>query len=290
MPVESRQHQRPDPLRQELVQITIKFGIVIGVLLVFRSILPRLPVTHRVVYQPMLYPPATVATVGFSIIMLLMFAAILSYATSIGSRLATFYDFGPIERIVQLIALLVVIVWSYRIFYWVPYFGANPDHYDLLFLLLGLGVAGWLGYIVYTHVDDLSELFTRKVVTGTNRYASATKANLPNNEPPSNNPINNSNVPSRGTRSDAESGNPERPDQQDSPEGSSAMQTTPSVDKGSARPSDSISTPEETDVESDGGAAESGSDGENETHCPECTTSLPGDAQFCYACGSALGD
>ena len=148
--------------KAEIVQATIRVVLALLILGGLIAVFTRIPGTDRVVLDP----DITVASVLVSVLTLMIFGAILNYATVVGRSLArAFSEFAEIERIVQLVALLAIIVAAYRIFWWVPYFRANPFHYDVLFLSLGLLVSGWLGYLLYTNVDDLSRVFTDRLVS-----------------------------------------------------------------------------------------------------------------------------
>lgn len=150
------------PITAQLLQPTIRLILALVVLGVLMALLTRVPGTDRVIFDP----DITVAIVLFSAIVLIMFGALLNYATVVGQTLSShFPDFTEFERIVQLVALFVVIVAAHRVFWWLPYFRENPAHYDLLFLILGLTVGGWLGYLLYINVDDFSEMFTEHIVT-----------------------------------------------------------------------------------------------------------------------------
>lgn len=149
-------------IKAEIIQATIRVGLALLILGGLIVVFTRMPGTDRVVFAP----DITVASVLVSVLTLLMFGAILNYATVAGKNLASaFTEFAEIERIVQLIALLFIIVAAYRVFWWVPYFRANPFQYDVLFLSLGLVVSGWLGYLLYINVDDLSRLFTDRLLS-----------------------------------------------------------------------------------------------------------------------------
>lgn len=151
-----------EPITAQLLQPTIRLILALVVLGVLMALLTRVPGTDRVIFDP----DITVAIVLFSAIVLIMFGALLNYATVVGKTLSShFPDFAEFERIVQLVALFVVIVAAHRVFWWLPYFRENPAHYDLLFLILGLTVGGWLGYLLYINVDDFSEMFTEHIVT-----------------------------------------------------------------------------------------------------------------------------
>lgn len=154
---------RSAKIKTELLQPTIRLVIALVVLGVILAILTRVPGVDRVIVEP----DITVATLLFSVLVLILFGAVLNYATVVGATLAdTFPGFPEIERIVQLITLFAIVVVAYQVFWWVPYFRDNPGEYDLLFLVLGLGIGTWLGYLLYTNVDDISDLFTERIIKG----------------------------------------------------------------------------------------------------------------------------
>jgi hypothetical protein len=144
---------RVEQLRNELTQPTIRVVLALVVLLVIRTLLVNVPGTESLILDP----DITVATVLYSLLTLMIFGAILTYASAVGAALnRVFREIPDIERVVQLIGALIIIVWAYQLFGWVPYFRDNPTQYDYVFLILGVGFGGWLGYTLYTNIDEYS--------------------------------------------------------------------------------------------------------------------------------------
>jgi hypothetical protein len=224
----------------------------------------------RVVYDPMMQPPVTVATVSYGVITLLIFGAILSYATSVGSILADIFDFRQIGKIVQLVALLIVIVWAYRVFFWLPYFSANPGQYDLLFLILGIGVMGWLGFVLYANVDEVSEFFTKKVVTGELWDE----------------PLHQTGVTDSGSSTRHAGDQTGESDDLWMGENEAEPSGVERTDESETAQSD-LSDP---DGEADSSQVDSEEDRDqhSENSCLECGISLAEEAQFCHACGATI--
>jgi uncharacterized protein YacL len=149
--------------KRELVQPTVRVVLALLVLGVVQFLIVRVPGVNRVVLQP----DITVATVLYSLLTVAMFGALLTYVSTVGRSLARIFDsFPAIQRLVQLVGVLVVLVWAYQVFWWLPYFRANPAQYDYVFLVLGIVFVGWLGYIAYSNVDELSALLTGQLVEG----------------------------------------------------------------------------------------------------------------------------
>lgn len=166
---------------EPLIQPTIRVILALVILGVIQFLVVRVPGVERV----MLEPDITVATVIYSVITLVMFGAVMNYASSVGSALAgIFASFPELERIVQLIGVLVVLVWAYQIFWWVPYFRTNEAQYDYLFLVMGIIFIAWLGYILYSNVDKMSALITGQVIEEIGEEPATTDPPAVDEEPP----------------------------------------------------------------------------------------------------------
>lgn len=303
------QNQAKGKIRQKFVQTTVRFGIVIGILLAFLYGFPQLPGTDQEIYEMTNYT-VTVGTAGYSVITLFIFGAILSFATSIGSLLGERFEFSQVERVIQLVALLGIIVWANRVFYWLPYFESHPEQYDLLFLILGIGVAGWLGLVLYMNADEVSELFTRKVITDDSqpgpsdhsqgidrsmqqRHGDQTDGGVntvrePKEEPHPKQP------PQTGPKNQppqepADRGKREEQIERDqSRTAQSGSDKSPPLEEqqetGTQKPDpDDETDPSALDTEPD-------TDQGLETECPECEEALPEDAKFCHSCGADLSE
>jgi len=147
--------------KQMLIPSTIRVVLALGILFAVRFVVVRLPGVATI----LLGPDVTIATILYSVLTLAMLGAILRYASSIGTGLNQIFDgFPEVERIVQLIGGLVVLAWGYQVFWWLPYFRENQVHYDYLFLISGLGLVGWVGYLLYSNIDKISILLSGKVV------------------------------------------------------------------------------------------------------------------------------
>jgi uncharacterized protein YacL len=145
---------RTGQLREELLQPTIKLVLGLIVLLVIRGLLTWIPGTNTIVSSA----GVTVATVLYSAVTLVIFGVILKYVFTAGAVLARVFEEIPeIKRVVQLVGVLIVTVWAYQLLNWLPYFRTNPAVYNSVFLIIGVGVVGWLGYIFYMNIDDLSQ-------------------------------------------------------------------------------------------------------------------------------------
>lgn len=152
---------RGEQAKQELIQPTIRVILALVVLAVIQFLVVQVPGVERTVLDP----DITVATILYSVITLIMFGAIINYASATGAALASIFEsFPAIERIVQLIGVLVVLIWAYQEFWWLPYFRENQTQYDYIFLILGIVFIGWLGYLLYSNVDKLSALLTGQVI------------------------------------------------------------------------------------------------------------------------------
>ena len=144
---------RVEQLRNELTQPTIRIVLALVVLLVIRTLLVNVPGTDSVIIDPNI----TVATVLYSLLTVMIFGAVLTYASAVGTALDRAFQSVPdVDQVVQLIGALVVIVWAYQLFGWVPYFRDNPTQYDYVFLILSVGFGGWLGHTLYTNIDEYS--------------------------------------------------------------------------------------------------------------------------------------
>lgn len=244
--------------RKELVQPTVRIVIALALLYGLLFVLTRIPGTDRVIISP----DITVATILFSTIIVVMFGAVLNYATTVGTILADIFDgFPEIERIVQLVVLFAIIIVSYRVFWWIPYFRENPGQYDLMFLILGLGVGGWLSFILYTNVDKISALFTDQVVrTDSPEFRSESDRETSMTHTPST-------AHESPNSADAHASSTDR--EQSAPQSSSQKSSMPSSGE-----SEMLEGNEQTPS----------------NNCPECDTSLPDNAQFCHECGAKILD
>jgi ribosomal protein L40E len=149
---------------------------------VIRALLTAIPGTDAVVYE-YVGGDITVATVLYTAVTLLIFAAIIRYASTVGATLArVFNEFPEVERMMQLVGALIVLTWAYQLFDWVPYFRDNPAQYDYVFLLLGVGFGGWLGYLLYTNVDKFSEYISTRSVDERGEATTTSKAESTENE------------------------------------------------------------------------------------------------------------
>lgn len=156
--------QDPEGVIQPLAQPTIRVVLALAILFGLQVALSIIPGVGTVVLQP----DVTVGTVLYGAITLVMFGAVFNYGDTVGDVLNQSLPNVPeIQRIVRLVTVLLITIWAYQVFWWLPYFRSNPGQYDLLFLLLGIGVTGWLAYLLYTNVDELSELATGKLVDAT---------------------------------------------------------------------------------------------------------------------------
>lgn len=148
-------------LTRELAQPTIRFVLTLIVLGAIQFSLGILPAVDQVVVSP----DITVATLLYSLITLIMFGIVFDYASTLGDVLGRAVPGVPsLERIVQLFAVLVVLVWAYGVFWWLPFFRTNPALYDLVFLALGVGVGGWLCYLVFSDLDAVSALIADRLL------------------------------------------------------------------------------------------------------------------------------
>lgn len=160
-PSEDAPSSRSDAAKQQLLQSTIRVILALAVLVAIQFVIVRVPVVERVVVDP----DITIATIVYSLLSIAMFGAVISYATSVGAALSRLFEsFQAVERTVQLLGVIVVLVWAYQVFWWLPYFRQNPAQYDYAFLMLGLLFVGWLGYTLYTNVDDLSAALAGQVI------------------------------------------------------------------------------------------------------------------------------
>lgn len=163
---ESQDGLGDEAFQRETIRASIRFVLAVVVLLGVRYVLVRIPGTE----QSLAGGVITVATVLHGVLTVLIFGAILSYSSSIGNVLAqTMPELPEIERVCQLVGVLVVFVWAYQSFWWLPYFRTHPGQYNTLFLILGTGTVGWLGYIVYSNVDKISDILTERLVGSQHR-------------------------------------------------------------------------------------------------------------------------
>jgi ribosomal protein S27E len=169
-------------VRENLTQPTIRLVLALVILFVIRTLLTAIPGTDAVVYD-YIGGAVTVATVLYTGVTLLIFAAIIRYASTVGATLArVFNEFPEVERMMQLVGALIVLTWAYQLFDWVPYFRDNPAQYDYVFLLLGVGFGGWLGYLLYTNVDKFSEYISTRSVNERGETTTTSKAESTENE------------------------------------------------------------------------------------------------------------
>lgn len=171
--------EQDTPPKEQLVTGTIRLIIALIVLGAIQVLLSFLPGTGQVVFDP----DITVGTILFSVVTLVMFAAVLDYAVTFGDIAAkTMPQFSEMEQIVRLVGALIVVVWAYQTFWWLPYFRTHPSQYKTLFLVAGVGVGGWLGYLLYTNVDDLAEIVSRQIIDGRGEPAGTEEAVAGENE------------------------------------------------------------------------------------------------------------
>lgn len=181
---------------EPLIQPTIRVILALVILGVIQFLVVRVPGVERV----MLEPDITVATVIYSVITIVMFGAVMNYASSIGSALAGMFEsFPELERIVQLIGVLIILVWAYQIFWWVPYFRTNQTQYDYLFLVMGIIFIAWLGYILYSNVDKMSALLTGQVIEEIGDQGTTTDDPMVEEEPAAADPVSETGGADQGT-------------------------------------------------------------------------------------------
>ena len=145
----------------DLMEPTIRLLLILAILGVIQLSLSIIPGVGLVVIQP----DITVATILYSLLTLLMFGAIVNFSATAGSVLAeTFPDVPDIETAVRLVFFIAITIWAYQTFWWLPYFRQHPAQYDFLFLIVGIGLVGWLAFILYSNLDDLSALATGKIM------------------------------------------------------------------------------------------------------------------------------
>lgn len=151
---------RADTAKSGLLESTLRVVIALGILAALQFVIQLVPGNDIVVQSP----DVTVATVVYSAITLVMFVAVMKYATSVGAVLGrTLGGTTAVERSVQLIGAVVVLVWAYNVFWWLPYFRENERQYDFAFLVVILLALGWLGYLLYTNVEEITATLTGTV-------------------------------------------------------------------------------------------------------------------------------
>lgn len=149
-------------IKRELVTETIRVVLALLVLGVIQFLIGYLPGASQVV----LSPEITAGTLLYAVVTLVMFAAVLNFAVSVGDLLSRRYTgFTDAEDIVRLTGLLVVIIWAFQVFWWLPYFRTHPTQYQFVFLIAAVGVGGWLAYLVYSNIDAISEAMSDQLVS-----------------------------------------------------------------------------------------------------------------------------
>jgi len=251
--------------KQILVPPTIRVVMSLVLLVVIRFLVVRIPGVDIVIFGP----DITIATILYSGITLIMFGAILKYASSVGVGLAQLSEsFPEIERIIQLIGVLVVLAWAYQVFWWLPYFRENMDHYDLVFLIAGIVFVGWLGYLAYSNVDKVSALVSRQVIEefDEEEFEGQDDENLISSV---------TGVADKASDliSEDEPGDQEEP--------TPTLGHTESVDTSS-------DTAEPTDTDATSTESPDSPESDSSNVCPECGTELPEEAKFCNACGTEV--
>lgn len=151
-------------IKDSLVKPTIRLGLAIVVLFAARFILVRVPGTDFMLLEPNL----SVGVLLYGIITLVIMAVLFDYASTVGGVLRE-ESGGPkeVKRAIQLATLLLLLVWAYPTFTWLPYFDTHPGQYDLLFLVLGIVAGGWLAALLYTNVDEFTDYLADKLTTAT---------------------------------------------------------------------------------------------------------------------------
>lgn len=144
-----------DVQNNELIRPTIENGFVVIVLLIGQFILQFLPGTDILVIEPNI----TVATVLYSLLTLIIFGFIIRYSTAVGTVLSENVDNIPnLDTIIQITAVIITTLWAYTTFWWIPYFQENQSLYSLLFLVIGLLLLSWLGYLLYSAREGITDI------------------------------------------------------------------------------------------------------------------------------------
>lgn len=147
-------------LIEDLTQPTIQVVVALLILAVLRFVLTRIPGTDIVALDP----DITVAVLVWTVLTLAMMGTILNYVVSVGSALS--HNIGKdlaLAQITHLLGALLVLVWAYASFSWVPYFRTNPQQYDILFLAFGLLCGGVLTLLLYKNVGNISQLLANEL-------------------------------------------------------------------------------------------------------------------------------
>ncbi|MFC3476548.1 hypothetical protein [Halobacterium litoreum] len=164
----SRRRSKLAAVGQALVKPTVRFVLALAVLFTARAVLVRVPGADRILLEPTL----SVALLVYGLVTLVIMAAVFDYASTVGAVIAAELD-GPsaIRRAIQLATLLLLLVWAYPTFTWLPYFDTHPGQYELVFLVTGLVAGGWLVVLLYTNLDEFADLVASELTTATPAFS-----------------------------------------------------------------------------------------------------------------------
>lgn len=145
---------------EDLVRPTLKFLIAIAALFVAQQIVLMVPAaTDTTIGVPNATESISVAEILVGVFALLMVAAIINYASSIGTILRdAMEEFTGVRKFVLIVGVLASLLLMYQMFRWViDYYPPIANEYDLAFLVAGLVLGGWLVIILLFNVDKLFE-------------------------------------------------------------------------------------------------------------------------------------
>ncbi len=146
----------------DFIEPILKLLIAVGVLFGIQRIAVNFQPTQRVeIPIPPLSIQISVADILTAIIILLIAIAIIKFANDLGNVFAKYIpEFPAIKGIILLTGSILALFIVHQMSKWIvtDYIQSYMDQYDLVFLIIGIILAGRLALILYMNVDEITDL------------------------------------------------------------------------------------------------------------------------------------
>jgi magnesium-transporting ATPase (P-type) len=145
----------------DLAKPIVKFFVAVAVIVTLWWLVENVQAAQEItVPLPGTTETVTIAGVISSVLTIVLMIAIVSFSSSFGRILHEGTGIGVLDSVSKLVGLGISVVFAYWMFEWVineEHFSEYSYQYDIVFLIAGIVVVGWLGLIVYSNVDEIVE-------------------------------------------------------------------------------------------------------------------------------------